>query len=312
MTQELITHDGRFHADETFSTVILTGLFPDATVIRTRDSALITPREGRIVYDVGGLYDPARNIFDHHQIGAPVREGATPYSSFGLVWAEFGKAWLETVAGVSPDDLDKVWLAMDRSFVKEIDALDNGVPLPGMSSPLNITRLIEAMSPDFDAETPEAMETAFHRTVRLMGEIFSAQVRTVAAKIRATRTVNAILEAHDGGPVLELPCGMPWEGAMRKAGADHILLTVIPKPNGEWTMSCVRASPGSFENRMDLPEAWAGLSGKELASASGVPDAVFCHQGRFFAVAGSREGIMEMARKALEIGLEVSPTPDIG
>lgn len=312
MTQELVTHDGRFHADEVLSTIILTGLFPEATIVRTRAADLITPREGRIVYDVGGAYDPARNIYDHHQMGAPLREDATPFSSFGLVWGEFGKAWMERVAGVDMADIDKAWLALDRSFVKEVDALDNGVQTPGMSSPLNLTRLIEALSPDFDAETPESMDAAFRRAVSLTGELFAAQVRTVTAKIRAARTVSAILDAHDGGPILELPYGMPWEGTMRKAGADHILLTIIPRESGDWTMSCVRASPGSFDNRMDLPEAWAGLTGAELAAASGVPDAVFCHRARFFAIAGSREGIMEMARKALEVGLRAEPTPGLG
>ncbi len=46
---------------------------------------------------------------------------------------------------------------------------------------------------------------------------------------------------------------------------------------------------GEFANRKDLPEAWAGRADAELAEVTGVPDARFCHAGRFMAVAGSRE-----------------------
>ena len=50
---------------------------------------------------------------------------------------------------------------------------------------------------------------------------------------------------------------------------------------------------------MDLPEAWAGLSGDELREVTGVPDAVFCHKGRFIAVAESGEGALDLADAAL-------------
>lgn len=49
----LVTHNGGFHADELLSSVILTRLYPQAEVVRTRDTAWITPGEGKIIYDVG-------------------------------------------------------------------------------------------------------------------------------------------------------------------------------------------------------------------------------------------------------------------
>ena len=60
--------------------------------------------------------------------------------------------------------------------------------------------------------------------------------------------------------------------------------------------------PTSKENviaRADLPEAWAGLRDAELAAVTGVPDAGFCHNGRFIASARSYEGIRAMAALAL-------------
>ena len=49
----LVTHSGGFHADELLSSVILTRLYPDATLLRSRDADWITPGAGRIIYDVG-------------------------------------------------------------------------------------------------------------------------------------------------------------------------------------------------------------------------------------------------------------------
>jgi uncharacterized UPF0160 family protein len=61
----------------------------------------------------------------------------------------------------------------------------------------------------------------------------------------------------------------------------------------------VPVSAESFDARADLPEAWAGLRDADLAAVTGVPDAGFCHNGRFIAAAKSFEGILEMARQAL-------------
>jgi uncharacterized UPF0160 family protein len=57
--------------------------------------------------------------------------------------------------------------------------------------------------------------------------------------------------------------------------------------------------PGSFAQRLSLPEAWAGLEGQALAAVSGVADAVFVHVRRFVGAARSRAGAIEMARLAL-------------
>ncbi|WP_372835405.1 MYG1 family protein, partial [Puniceibacterium confluentis] len=58
----LVTHSGGFHADELLSSVVLTRLFPQAELRRSRAPEWITPGVDRIIYDVGGLYDPALQI----------------------------------------------------------------------------------------------------------------------------------------------------------------------------------------------------------------------------------------------------------
>jgi uncharacterized UPF0160 family protein len=74
-------------------------------------------------------------------------------------------------------------------------------------------------------------------------------------------------------------------------------------PNGNWMVDAMPPEPGSFAQRLPLPERWAGLRDADLAAASGVPDAVFVHTRRFVGAARSREGAMAMARKAMDVGV---------
>ncbi|MCP5078559.1 MAG: MYG1 family protein, partial [Psychromonas sp.] len=52
----IVTHDGNFHADDVFSIAALKCVFPSFNLIRTRDAEII--KQGDIVLDVGGEYDP--------------------------------------------------------------------------------------------------------------------------------------------------------------------------------------------------------------------------------------------------------------
>ena len=77
----VVTHDGIFHADEVFA-VALISLLGDVDVIRTRSKAeLMLAVASPIVWvvDVGGVYDPDKLCFDHHQ-------DITLASAAGLVW----------------------------------------------------------------------------------------------------------------------------------------------------------------------------------------------------------------------------------
>lgn len=61
------THSGRFHADEIVACALLKQLpeYADAQIIRTRDTEQLADCD--IVVDVGGVFDPTRHRYDHHQ-----------------------------------------------------------------------------------------------------------------------------------------------------------------------------------------------------------------------------------------------------
>ena len=265
---QLVTHSGGFHADELLSSVILTRLFPDATVLRSRDKALITPAEGRIIYDVGGDFDAEAGIFDHHQRPNPLREDGQPYSSFGLIWAHYGHDYLRAL-DVPEADVSAIHDSFDRGFVLPIDLVD---------------------------------DRAFAAALPIARAFVEASIRRKAAKFRAEAMVMTAIDAAGEGHVLDLPMGMPFRGAVVKAGADHLLFVIHPRGE-EWTLTTIRSGDDTFENRADLPVAWAGQKDAALEEASGVKGAKFCHNGRFIAVADSREAILQMADIAVKEAL---------
>ncbi|NKX72718.1 MYG1 family protein [Rhodobacteraceae bacterium R_SAG3] len=297
----LVTHSGGFHADELLSTVILSCLYPDAELVRTRDKSWITPAEGRIIYDVGGEFDAGAGIFDHHQRPNPLRPNGQPYSSFGLIWAEFGRDYLRAQA-VPEKDLEQVHAAFDEDFVRPVDLLDNGAVDTAEAGPLfaglTLPVLLESLKPVFDDRSEGADDTAFHAALTVARAIVEARIRHKAAKLRAADVVLTAIKDAGTGRVLELPMGMPFRGAVERAGADHLLFVVHPR-NSDWALTTIRTGDDTFETRADLPAAWAGLTDAALEQASGVEGAKFCHNARFLAIADSRDAILKLAELAV-------------
>ncbi|MBL0373045.1 MYG1 family protein [Rhizobium sp. KVB221] len=304
----LVTHSGGFHADELLSSVILTRLFPKARLIRSRKPEWITPGADRIIYDVGGVYDAAERIFDHHQRGAPLRDDGQPFSSFGLIWKHYGCDYL-AVSGLPEAHVEAVHASFDASFVLPVDLVDNGALSPAVAGPLaglTLPALLETLKPVFDETDPEADDRAFQAALAIARSFVEARIAGSAAKLRAEAIVHQAIEDTGQGRVLELPMGMPFRAAIVKAGADHLLFVVHPRDN-DWCLTGIRRADEGFELRADLPAAWAGLSNRDLEMACGVEGASFCHNGRFIAAARTREAAIAMAelavREAISIGL---------
>lgn len=292
--QYLVTHSGGFHADELLSSVILTRLFPNAEIVRTRAPEWITPAADRIIYDVGGAYDAAAQIFDHHQRGAPLRDDGQPLSSFGLVWKHYGRQYL-AAAGVTSGHIDAVHAGFDINFVLPIDLVDNGALSPsGPLAGLSLSSLLETLKPDFDDADPDADTKAFHNALAVARSFVEAGISRRAAKLRAETVVREAIDRAGTSRVLELPMGMPFRPAIEKAGADHLLFVVHPREK-DWCLTTIRSSDDGFDVRADLPAEWAGLTGGDLETASGVAGATFCHNGRFVAAARTREAALAMA-----------------
>jgi uncharacterized UPF0160 family protein len=296
----LVTHSGGFHADELLSSVVLTRLFPEARLIRSRAPEWITSGADRIIYDVGGRYDAAANIFDHHQRGAPLREDGQPYSSFGLIWKHYGHDYL-AASGLPQGHIEALHASFDTSFVLPIDLMDNGALSPSIAGPLaglTLPALLETLKPVFDETDPEADDRGFHNALAIARSFVEARIAQSAAKLRAEALVHQAIVDTGERRILELPMGMPFRPAIVKAGADHLLFVVHPREK-DWCLTGIRRADEGFELRANLPAAWAGLTDGDLEAACGVEGASFCHNGRFIAAAKTREAALAMAELAV-------------
>ena len=93
----IATHGGSFHTDDAGGIAAVLLIF-NKKVIRTRDPNKLAL--ANILVDVGGEYDPSKDLFDHHQRGgAGARENGVPYASFGLVWKKYGSYICKEVLG---------------------------------------------------------------------------------------------------------------------------------------------------------------------------------------------------------------------
>jgi uncharacterized UPF0160 family protein len=293
----IVTHDSGFHADDVFGVAALTVLLGEENieVRRSRDPEVIA--QGEYVLDVGMVYDPATNHFDHHQEGgAGQRENGIPYASFGLIWKHFG----ERIAG-SKEVAD----AIDRCLVQPIDAHDNGVDFFTLAfegvSPYTIGQFLGALGPAWGESATH--DAAFREAVLVARRVIDREIVHAQKDQEAIRMIDAAYAAADKKIVIiDSTPAVPRTLIQKRLSKYPESLYAIRnhEESGTWQVVTVLEDPDSFKSRRPLPLAWAGKRDHELASLTGVSDAYFCHNARFMCLARSKEGALKLAQLALE------------
>ena len=282
----IATHNGNFHADDVFSIAALKHVFPSFKLVRTRDLDVIAKAD--IVLDVGGEYDADAGRFDHHQRGgAGERENGIPYSSFGLIWQKYG---LEIC-----DGNQKVANAIDAGLVSTIDADDCGYG--ERAEGISLSRTISMFNPSWQEESD--FDAGFNEAVEFASRLLTRFIASANGGISAKSIVSKAIEDAEDPRVIVLEKYIPWKKTILKQ-SEEALYVLYPSQTGQWRIQTVPVEQGSFDNRKPLPKKWAGLSGAELKEATGIDDAMFCHNGLFIAGAESFESTMKMAAIALE------------
>ncbi|BBM99180.1 MYG1 exonuclease [Marchantia polymorpha subsp. ruderalis] len=316
------THNGTFHCDEALGCFMirLTEKFAGAEIVRTRDQKILDALDA--VLDVGGIYNPATDRYDHHQRGFDQVFGhgfSTKLSSAGLVYKHFGEEIVAKELGLDKThpDVQKIYLAVYKSFMEAIDGVDNGVNqydtdlVPKYVNDTHLSARVGRLNPDWmDEQTAEKEDEAFHQAMDLTGKEFMESLSYYAkswlpARSIVAESLAARMEAHESGEIMILKQFCPWKQHLFEIESEQGLNPTIKyvvyedERSGQWRVQAVAVAPGKFESRKPLPVQWRGLRDDELSKECGIDGCVFVHMSGFIGGAKSFSGTLEMARKAL-------------
>ncbi len=285
MTQSFGTHDGSFHADEVTacSLLLVFQLIDRKKVHRTRDPKILERCD--FVCDVGGVYDPIRKRFDHHQA-----DYRGTMSSAGMILL-----YLRDKGFMTAHEYEH----FNRSLVMGVDAHDNGFAKLEAGT-ATFSQIVSNFLPiDYDANDDEMNRCFFHAVDFVVGHLTRFRER-----LKYSHACQEVVreQMNVGTVALVFDQSLPWlENFFELGGEGHPALFVIMPSGSHWKL---RAIPPSMGDRMrvrkPLPERWAGLRDEELRRASGISGAIFCHKGRFISIWETKQD----ALKALQIALE--------
>ncbi|OWM72201.1 hypothetical protein CDL15_Pgr018085 [Punica granatum] len=312
------THNGSFHCDEALGCFMirLSSKFSGAEIVRTRDPQVLEGLDA--VLDVGGVYDPSRDRYDHHQKGFEEVFGhgfSTKLSSAGLVYKHFGKEIIAKELQVDEEhpDVHRLYLALYKSFMEAIDAIDNGINQYDTDQPpryVNNTHLssrvgrlnLDWTEPD---QSPEKENEAFQRAMALAGTEFLDSVRFhVRSWLPARSIVMECLGArYDADPRGEIMWKLHLFELEEEMKIDPLIKYVLYQDDRSksWRIQAVGVSPDRFESRKALPAQWRGLRDHDLSKETGIPGCVFVHMSGFIGGNQTFEGALAMARGALKL-----------
>lgn len=291
------THGGGFHPDDTAGITIYetANMKKDIFVVRTGDLKQLGGLN--LVLDIGG------GEFDHHMAGFNIRrKSGEKYASAGLMWRRFGEQAIKNVIAekninLNVAEIQQIKEKIDREVIIPVDQEDNGEKCSNHTFSF-IPKFIPAWTekPDYDQ--------AFQRVERCVAEILKEIIKEEAIKIVTEKELEERYNKVCDG-ILELPVQtMPWKEAVvdyNKKRKTKINFVIFPHPTGGWALQSVPPTmKKEFEQRIPLPKEWAGKTDKALQEASGIKDAIRCHNGLFFAKAETKQSVIEMCKIATE------------
>lgn len=318
------THSGVFHCDEILACYMLKRipLYQNAEIVRTRDQNILDACD--IVVDVGGVYDPSRHRYDHHQREFketmnslnPDKPWKTKLSSAGLVYHHFGDKIIKAVLGdeLCDDAIRNVYNQVYEYFIQEIDGIDNGIQMfdgePNYRITTNLSSRVGNFNPAWNSEVQDETDS-FYKAYELVGKEFEDRVKSVAniwwpARHLVRQALENRYKIDPSGEIIELPDGRacPWkehlfqlEGELKSETSVKFVL--FSDSNGSWRVQAVPVAVRSFICRLFLLEEWQGLRDEKLSAVSGIDGCIFVHATGFIGGNKTRGGALEMAVKCL-------------
>ena len=297
------THNGNFHADEVFATNILMEIMDVEKVIRTRDKNEL--EKCNIVYDVGD------GQFDHHSKDKKYRPNGIPYAACGLIWKEYGLAYIKSVLNRFRLKYDnqiviEIFNKLDNTLIQQIDAGDNGVKT--INSTLNdmlicdLSNIVENFNIQwFETFTEDANDKQFIKAVNFSQKLMENKTINIYYALKGKEILCKQYQKAKKNGYIVLEEFIPWKTSIIEIDKEEKIKFILFKSNDDnWNVQAVPKKLGEFQNRLDLPKEWAGLRNQELINVSQIQDAVFCHNNLFLAVFKTKKSAIKCVEMVLK------------
>ena len=184
-----------------------------------------------------------------------------------------------------------------------------------------------------DSKFEEASKVCGNDFLDVLSEIVESQIPAIDL------VEEALLKRHDvdkSGKVMMFPNGgMPWKKHLyaleKKHEIEKLIKFVLCKyreyfvqfcqtrafydsqnlfylkfrnvdtdQSGMWRIQAVTEEGFAFKNRLSLPEAWRGVRDDDLSKVANIEGCTFCHATGFIGGNKSYDGVLQMARAALD------------
>ncbi|KAI5176912.1 hypothetical protein NEFER01_0237 [Nematocida sp. LUAm1] len=327
---KIVTHDGRFHLDDVLACHILTTIYKNAYVVRTRDADIIN--SGVYVFDVGGEYAPEKGRFDHHQRGFDIPFDSSisdiKMSSAGMVYKHFGKEYLrlqEKSEELSSEELDEIYERIYCEYILSVDAEDNGVD-PAENCKYKARTIGDSVNDMNPRSMPQSLSrekqdkirhNAFMEAVQWVGDEFKRSCQSFIAEQKATREVldpknHKIFGNGDEGRFIVFSV----LGASRQIVQNYnrrtkknILLYLSPHYSNteniksmKYSITSVNKENCAFSPLCPLPVAWRGYRSDHFMKSEIIEehDIFFVHASGFFGIGDNLECSKYMAEEAIK------------
>lgn len=319
----IITHNGVFHYDEVMAYAMLNYMYPNNTLVRTRNNSIIQNTQNSIIIDVGQIYDKTLRKYDHHQ--ASFHEtffdnSPIIMSSAGLIYKNYGMQLLKKFCrnnhmSFSDDEYLKAFNYMYNQMIIEIDAFDNGIRqysdnmykmldehvisqnyFSTASIGFLVSRFNGYNANDDDTQHvrfKEASEFAWLALSVLMKNYFSSAIHNASDyKIIENAMHDRYMYEKSGCIIVVKSDCNSWKQCVKKYERKFPMeqkakFIVYRQTDTTWGIRAL--SDGTFVNRMNILPA--DELKKELSHPS---DLVFVHNNAFLAVASTMETCIEI------------------
>lgn len=291
---KMVTHSGQFHADDVFSSALLSATFSldnkKSEIIRVKNEKDI-PADADIVYDIG------YGEFDHHSGDDKIHENTDiPYASFGLLWDKYGENFIKQIykanekkylsyynlKQVDDSDFKKVFDRVLNTLVLQIDGNDNGI----FNDNYDISSVILEGNPEMDSDETKA----FFSNCNIASVILINNIIYSLNKVLSAREVENSSEYlnEDKSILLLKKYGNYHEIAKNNV---HLKLVVFESNRGGWNVMTIS---DDHIPRITIPAEYSKLD-----------HVSFVHKHGFLLVADTKEDAIKVAKKLIEEQKEI-------